>query len=209
MFFLFNISKLPTWYIHSFRRRQSTLAHGTELVPLGKPSIGLHWSPYPNEAAAAACQNIQNSAIKFISMASHTAPVFQPICLGRCRSSWLSSASVKPRQPVKDSCTTLRKLSAARALRSRSKTLESNEWRFATKPNHDASAKCAANAWFLSFPPWNNAFFLKQAQCSNKAKPTRHKFICRAAQPYNLDLPMVRSQRVPLPAGNVELPFTC
>ena len=43
MFFVFNISKLPTWYyIHSFRRRQSTLAHGTELVPLGKPSIGLH-----------------------------------------------------------------------------------------------------------------------------------------------------------------------
>ena len=85
-------------------------------------------------------------------MASHPAPVFQPICLGRCRSSWLSSTSVKPRQPVKDSCTTLRKLSAARALRSRSKTLESNKWRFATKPNHDASAKCAANARFLSFP---------------------------------------------------------
>jgi hypothetical protein len=42
MFFLFNISKLPTWYVHSFRGRQSALAHGTELVPLGKPSIGLH-----------------------------------------------------------------------------------------------------------------------------------------------------------------------
>ena len=139
-------------------------------------------------------------------MPSHPAPVFQPICLGRCRSSWFSSTSVKPRQPVKDSCTTLRKLSAARALRSRPESSESNEWRFATKPNHDASAKCAAKARFLSFPKAmkNTAsFLLKQARFSNKAKPTRQKFICRAAQPYNLDLPMVRSRKVPLPARNL------
>ena len=127
--------------------------------------------------------------------------------LGKCFSSCCSASSAKPRQPVKLSSTTCLEMSAAKALR---RSVGSSPC--ATKPNHEARAKCAASAWFLNWKPFPIEHETQQTS-KNKTRCVHHiptlieKIAQRlVSQQNNLDLEA--APRQPAPTGKTQYKTT-